>query len=130
MPKLYVANSQAMNTVRFRAPNPVSSRERTFLVVVVSSSHQSLILGVSRFRSAQSITILLLVWSASKNGRKGGGCHEANDRSCGNGCALSGLECSCSDHALGRDMCAVVPVLFLSSLAVSVRLWQWAAVGH
>ena len=33
------------------------------VVVVVSSSYQSPSLGVSRFRSAQSITILLSVWS-------------------------------------------------------------------
>ena len=61
--------------------------------VVVSSSHQSPSLGVLRFWSAQSITILLSVWSASKGSQKGGGCHEANDYSCGNGCALSGLCC-------------------------------------
>ena len=99
-------------------------------VVVVSSSHQSPSLGVSLFRTAQSITILLLVWSASKGSRKGGGCHEANYRSSGNGCALSGLFYSCTDQGFGCDWCAVVPVLFLPSLAVSVRLWQWAAVGH
>ena len=44
---------------------------------------------VLRFWSAQSIAILLSVWSASKGSRKGGGCHEATDHSCGNGCALS-----------------------------------------
>ena len=40
------------------------------VVVVVSSSHQSPSLGVSLFRTALSITILLLVWSASKGSRK------------------------------------------------------------
>ena len=65
--------------------------------------------GVSRFRSAQSITILLPVWSASKDSRKGGGCHEANNHSRGNGCALSGRFCSCTDQGFGCDPCAVVP---------------------
>ena len=59
-------------------------------LVVVSSYHQSPILCVSLLRTAPYITILLLVWSASKGSRKGGGCHEANDRSCGNGCAFVG----------------------------------------
>ena len=59
------------------------------LLTVVSSSHQSPSIGVSRFRLAQSIAILFSVWSASKGSRKGGECHEANDRSSGNGCALS-----------------------------------------
>ena len=36
------------------------------------------------------MTILLSVSSVSKGSRKGGGCHEANDHSRGNGCALSG----------------------------------------
>ena len=61
------------------------------IVVVVSSSHQSPSLGVSLFRSALTITIQLSVWSASNGSQKGVGCLEANDRSCGNGCALSGL---------------------------------------
>ena len=80
------------------------------------------------FRTALSMTILLLVyriachkpiginlreikkaWSASKGSRKGGGCHEANDRRCGNGCALSGLFYSCTDQGFGCDRCAVVP---------------------
>ena len=100
------------------------------VVVVVSSSHQSPSLGVSRFGTAQSITILLSVWSASKGSRKGNGCHEANDRSCGNGCALTGLLNSCTEQGFGCDRCAVVPEQFSSSLAVSARLWQWAAVGH
>ena len=78
--------------------------------VVVSSSHQSPSLGVSRFRSAQSITILLSVWSASKGSQKGGGCHEATDHSCGNGCALLGLFYSCTDQGFGCDRCAVVSV--------------------
>ena len=34
------------------------------ITVVVSSSHQSPIKGVSRYRSAQSIAILLSVWTA------------------------------------------------------------------
>ena len=74
------------------------------------------------FRSAQSIAILLLVLSASKGSGKGSWCHEATDHSCGNGCALSGRFYSCTDQGFGCDRCAVVPVLFLSSLAVSVRL--------
>ena len=78
-------------------------------VVVVSSPHQSPSLGVSLFRTAPSITILLLVWSASKGSRKGGGCHEANDHSCGNGCALTGLFYSCTEQGFGCDRCAVVP---------------------
>ena len=52
-----------------------------------------------RFRSAQSITILQSVWSASTGSQKGGGCHEANERSCGNGCALSVY----SIHVLAKD---------------------------
>ena len=79
-------------------------------VVVVSSSHQSPSLGVSLFRSALSITILLSMWSVSKGSRKGGVCHEANDQSCGNGCALSGLFYSCTDKGFGCDWCTVVPV--------------------
>ena len=50
--------------------------------------------------------------------RKGCGSHEANDH---NGCDLSGRFCSCNDHGFGCDRCAVMPVLFLSSLAVSAR---------
>ena len=79
-------------------------------VVVVSWSHQSPSLGVSLFRSALSITILLSVWSASKGSRKGCGCNEANDRSCGNGCAMSGLFYSCIGQGFGCDRNAVVPV--------------------
>ena len=67
--------------------------------VVVSSSHQSPCWSVSRFRSAQSIAILLSVWSASKGIRKGGGCHEATDHSRCNGCALSDLYI----HVLTKD---------------------------
>ena len=77
--------------------------------VVASSSHESPSLGVTLFRSALSIAILLSVWSASKGSRKGGGCHEANDRSCGNGCALSGLFYSCTDHGFGCERCAALP---------------------
>ena len=40
------------------------------VVAVVSSSHQLPSLGVSLFRSALSITILLSVWSVSKGSRK------------------------------------------------------------
>ena len=71
------------------------------MVVVVSSSHKSPRLGVSRIRSVQSIAILLSVWMASKSSKKGGGCHEATDHSCGNGCALSGLFYSCTDQGFG-----------------------------
>ena len=80
------------------------------VVVEVSLSHKSQSLGVSRFRSAQSIAILLSVWSASNGSRKGGWCHEGNHRSCGNGCALSGRFYSCTDQGFGCDRCAVVPV--------------------
>ena len=80
------------------------------VVVVVSSSLQSSSLGLSQFRSAQSITILLSVWSASKGSRKGGGCHEATDHSCGNDCALSSRFYSCTDQGFGCDRCAVVPI--------------------
>ena len=65
--------------------------------------------GVSMFRTAPSIAILLLVWFASKGSRKGGGLLEENDRSCGNGCELSGLFNSCTDQGFGCDRCAVVP---------------------
>ena len=37
---------------------------------------------------------------------------------------------SYTDQGYGCDRFAVVPVLLLSSLAVSVRLRKWAAVGH
>ena len=57
-------------------------------------------------------------------------CHEANDRRCDNGCELSGRFYSCNDQGFGCDRCVVVPKWFLSSLAVSVRLLQWAAVSH
>ena len=43
---------------------------RRFIFVVVSSSHQSQSLGVSLFRTAPSIMIPLLVWSASKGSQK------------------------------------------------------------
>ena len=56
------------------------------------------------------MTILLSVWSALKGSQKGGGCHEANDRNCGNGCALSGRFSSCTDQGFGRDRCTFVPV--------------------
>ena len=42
--------------------------------------------------------------------RKGGGCHEANDRSCGNCCALLGLFYPCTEQGYGCDRCAVVSV--------------------
>ena len=51
-----------------------------------------------------------------------GGCHEANDHSRGNGCAMSGRFCSCTDQGFDCNLCAVEPLLFLSFLAVSVRL--------
>ena len=51
-----------------------------------------------RFLSAMCITILLSVWSASKGSQKGGGCHDANYHSHGNGYALSGRFCSCTDQ--------------------------------
>ena len=54
---------------------------------------------VEVFRSAQSITILLSVWSALKGRQKGGGCYEVNDRICGNGCVLS----VDSVHVLTKD---------------------------
>ena len=53
---------------------------------------------------------LLSVWSSLKDSRKGGGCHEANDHSCGNGCALSGRFSSCTHQGFVCDRCAVVPV--------------------
>ena len=46
-------------------------------VAAISLSHQSPSCGVSRFRSAQSITILLSLRSASKDSQNGDGCHEA-----------------------------------------------------
>ena len=68
-------------------------------VVDVSSSYPSPSCGVMRFRSVQFIAILLSVWSASKGSQNGGGCHEANDHSRGNGCALS----VDSVHVLTKD---------------------------
>ena len=62
------------------------------------------------FGRRKSITILLPVWSATKGRRIGGGRHEANDRSCGNGCALSGRFSSCTDQGFDCDRCVVVPV--------------------
>ena len=79
------------------------------VVVVISSSHQSPSLGVSLFPTVLSITILMLVWSALKGSQNGGGCHEATDHSCGNGCALSCLFHSCTDQGFDCDRCAVVP---------------------
>ena len=40
---------------------------------------------------------------------KCGGCHEANDHSRGNGCALSGRFSSCTGQGFDCDRCAVVP---------------------
>ena len=89
--------------------------------VVVSSSHHSPSLGVLLFWSAQSVYIiciyslchlyiyaistLLSVWSASRDSRKGGGCHAANDHS---RCALLGRFCSCTDQGFvmtGEQLC-------------------------
>ena len=78
------------------------------VVVVISSSHQSPCIGFSLLRSALSIAILLSVLSATKGSRKGGGCEEANDRSCGNGCVLLSLFYSCIDLGFGCDRRAVV----------------------
>ena len=75
------------------------------LLLVRLINHQ-----VEVFRSAQSITILLLVWSALKGSQKGGGCHEANYHRCGNGYMLSGRFNSCTDQGSGCDRCTVVPV--------------------
>ena len=100
------------------------------VIVVVNSSHPSPSWGVSRFRSAQSITILLPVCSASKGSRKSGRCLEATDHSHGNGCALSGRFYSCTHQGFGCDLCADEPVQFMSSLEVSVCLLQWTAVGQ
>ena len=66
------------------------------------------------------MTILLSVWSVLKGSQKGGGCHEANYHSCGNGYALSGQFSSCTDQVFGCDRCAVVPVWILFSLAVAM----------
>ena len=65
---------------------------------------------VEVLRSAQSMTILLLVWSDSKGSQKCGGCHEATDHSCGNGCVPSGRFYSRTDQRFGCGRCAVVPV--------------------
>ena len=73
--------------------------------------------------------MLLSVWSASKVSQKGGGCNEVTDDSCGNGCMLSGRFCSCTDQGFGCDRCAVVPELFLSSLAVSVAMGGGRPLG-
>ena len=73
----------------------------------------------ARFRSSQSTTMLLSVWSASKGCRKGGGCHESNDHSRGNGCALSGdsVHVQTMDSSeTGEHLCQ-----YISSKAVSVR---------
>ena len=42
--------------------------------------------------------------------RKGGGCHDANDHSRGNDCALSGRLTSFTDQRFGCDRCAAAPV--------------------
>ena len=60
-------------------------------------------------RQEANEVILLSLWSASKGSQKGGGCHEANDHRCGNGCALSVRLSSCTDQLFGCDRCAVVP---------------------
>ena len=106
-PTSIVPASKVINTVLSRT---LYLSECHFVVVVVNSSHQSPCLCVSRFRSTQSITIVLSGWSALKGSRKGGGCHESNDHNCGNGCALSGRFSSCTDQGFGSDWCAVVPV--------------------
>ena len=68
-----------------------------------------------------SITILLSVWSASKDSRKGDGCHEANDHSLGNGCALSGRLCSCTDQRFDSVCnCASIVLVFLGSVCSAV----------
>ena len=79
------------------------------VLFVVSSLHPPPSGGVSRFQSAQTIAILLSVWSASKGSRRGGGCHEAIDHSCGNGCAMSGRFYSCTEQGFGSYRCAFVP---------------------
>ena len=66
------------------------------------------------------------MWSATKCSRKGGGCHEANDRSCGNGCALSGRFSSCTEQGFCCDWSAVVPTVvvfvFLGSVCLAVAM--------
>ena len=63
------------------------------------------------------------MWSALNSSRKGGGYHEANDRSCGNGCALSGQLYSCTDRGFSCNMCAVVLVLvFFGSVCSAVAM--------
>ena len=56
--------------------------------------------------------------------RKGGGCHEATDYSCGNGCALSGRIPSCSDQGFGCDLrsCARIVLVFLGSVSSAVAM--------
>ena len=76
-------------------------------VVVVSLSRQSLCRGNLRFRSAQSTTIRLSMWSASKGSRKGGGCLDAKDHSRGNAFAQSGRFSSFTDQKFGCDRSAV-----------------------
>ena len=78
----------------------------SYVTCLVGSAHQSPSLAVSRLRSAQSITILLLRRAVVE----GGGCHEANNHIRGNGCSLSGRLSSCTDQGFGYNRCAVVPV--------------------
>ena len=56
---------------------------------------------------------------------KGGGCHESNDHSRGNGCALSVRFCSCTDQGFGCDLlssCASIVLVLLGSVCSPVEL--------
>ena len=66
---------------------------------------------------SQSIAIPLSVWSALNGSQKGGGCHEATDHSCGNGCALS----VDSIHVLTKDSAVTGAQLCQYSSCI---LWQ------
>ena len=98
-------------------------------VVVVRSSHQSSSGVVSRLRSAQSITILLSVWSALKGSLKGGGYHEANDQSRGNGTQRHSTPIrSCLFAVFSfTDLCSPLYIMYNESLSLSLTVCKSTA---
>ena len=45
-----------------------------------------------------------------------------NDRSCGNGCALSGRFTSCTNQGFGCDRCASIVIVLLGSVCSAVAM--------
>ena len=101
------------NTMASRITNPTQSCIMLLLARLINRQ-------VEVSRSAQTISILRSVWSASKCSHKESGIHDAidhsfvcleeNEHSRGDGCVLWGRISSLTDQGFGCDRCAVEPV--------------------